>query len=254
MAPSSIGQALFTIDAREYRAQVATAEANLASAEANLASAPPGRRALRAPARRERHQPAGVRQRRCRGQAGGGPGRGQSRGDHRGTTRCRIRRSARADDRVASAPRRSSKARSSAPARPCSPRSRDDDPAWVYFSLSESELLDYMRRYGTAEPAAGQPAARRTPDAERRLRAIRIRAASISPTARSIRPPARIPCAPSSRTRSILLVPGLFARIRVTAEKRNERNRSCRIAPYSSSSAATSSLRLARMTRPKRGP
>ena len=30
----------------------------------------------------------------------------------------------------------------------------DDDPAWVYFSLSESELLDYMRRYGVTEPAA----------------------------------------------------------------------------------------------------
>jgi membrane fusion protein (multidrug efflux system) len=33
------GQLLYTIDAREYRAQVATADANLASAEANLARA-----------------------------------------------------------------------------------------------------------------------------------------------------------------------------------------------------------------------
>ena len=38
-------------------------------------------------------------------------------------------------------------------------------PAWVYFSLSEAELLDYQRRYGPAEPAADSPQSRRAADA-----------------------------------------------------------------------------------------
>src|SRR5262245_64623675 len=32
-----------------------------------------------------------------------------------------------------------------------------DDPAWVYFNVSEAELLDYQRRFGAGDPAPDAP-------------------------------------------------------------------------------------------------
>ena len=94
------GQLLYTIDAREYRAQVATADANLASAEANLA---------RARQDVERYEPllaenaisqqvydnAVAAAKEAEAQV-----RANSRRDHRGAARRGVRRSARTDDRA----------------------------------------------------------------------------------------------------------------------------------------------------------
>jgi membrane fusion protein (multidrug efflux system) len=94
-----------------------------------------------------------------------------------------------------------------------------DDPAWVYFSLSEAELLDYQRRYGPAEPAVDSP-----------LRQVKLtlsdgtvyrspghinftdRALDSTTGTYSLR--AEFPN-PEHQ-----LVPGLFARIRIIAEER----------------------------------
>jgi len=95
-----------------------------------------------------------------------------------------------------------------------------DDPAWVYFSLSEAELLDYQRRYGPAEPAEDSPRrdVRLTlsdgsefPEPGR----INFSDRALDSTTGTYTLRAEFP------NPAHALVPGLFARIRITAEVRN---------------------------------
>jgi membrane fusion protein (multidrug efflux system) len=95
-----------------------------------------------------------------------------------------------------------------------------DDPAWVYFSLSESELLDYQRRYGTAEPAANSPRRQvrlTLSDGSEYPEGGRINFAdrALDATTGTYTLRAEFPN-PAHQ-----LVPGLFARIRITSEVRN---------------------------------
>jgi membrane fusion protein (multidrug efflux system) len=95
-----------------------------------------------------------------------------------------------------------------------------DDPAWVYFSLSEAELLDYQRRYGTAEPAANSPRrdVRLTlSDGSEYPEPGRINFADRALDATTGTYTLRAEFANPAHS----LVPGLFARIRITAEVRN---------------------------------
>jgi membrane fusion protein (multidrug efflux system) len=95
-----------------------------------------------------------------------------------------------------------------------------DDPAWVYFSLSEAELLDYQRRYGSAEPAADSPRrdVRLTlSDGTEYPEKGRINFADRALDATTGTYTLRAEFPNPAHT----LVPGLFARIRITAEIRN---------------------------------
>ncbi len=131
-------------------------------------------------------------------------------------------------------------------------RSRDDDPAWVYFSLSESRAARLPASLRHCRAGAGQPAARRAPDAERR-HASYPQPGRINFADRALdRPPAPTRCAPSSRTRSTRCVPGLFARIRVTAEKRAGRDPRARSRRAAAARPLLRHRRRRRTTRPKR--
>ena len=94
-----------------------------------------------------------------------------------------------------------------------------DDPAWVYFSVSEAELLDYQRRFGAAPPA---------PDAPVRKVRLQLSDGSIYPHVGRIN---FVAGALDSTTGTYalraefanpehMLMPGLFARIRVSADVR----------------------------------
>ena len=147
------GQLLYTIDAREYRAQVATAEANLASAEANLA---------RARQDVERYEPllaenAISQQVYDNAVAAAKEAEAQVRASRAAITEARLG----VEYAEVRAPMTGRIGASQVfegalitAGQTLLATISDDDPAWVYFSLSESELLDYMRRYGATEPAA----------------------------------------------------------------------------------------------------
>ncbi len=93
-----------------------------------------------------------------------------------------------------------------------------DDPAWVHFNVSESELLEYQRRFGAGQPAADSP-----------VRQVRLQlsdgsiypepgkinfvASALDPTTGTFALRAEFPN--SSHT----LIPGLFARIRIMADE-----------------------------------
>ncbi|HEX9772871.1 MAG TPA: efflux RND transporter periplasmic adaptor subunit [Steroidobacteraceae bacterium] len=209
---------LYTIDAREYRAQVATAEAQLASAEANLA---------RARQDVERYEPllaenaisqqvydnavAAAKQaaaqvtasRAAITEAKLGVEYAQIRAPMTG----RIGASQVFEGALITAGQTQLATIS------------DDDPAWVYFSLSEAELLDYQRLYGPQEPA---------PDAPQRQVRLSLSDGSVYPQPGFINFADR---ALDSTTGTYTLraefpnpghalVPGLFARIRLTTEVR----------------------------------
>jgi len=94
-----------------------------------------------------------------------------------------------------------------------------DDPAWVYFSLSESELLDYQRRYGPQEPSissALREVKLNLSDGSRYPLPGRINFSdrALDPTTGTYSLRAEFPN-PEHQ-----LVPGLFARIRLIAEER----------------------------------
>lgn len=147
------GQLLYTIDAREYRAQVATAEANLASAEANLA---------RARQDVERYGPllaenAISRQVYDNAVAAAKVAEAQVRASRAAITEAKLG----VEYAEVRAPMTGRIGASQVfegalitAGQTLLATISDDDPAWVDFSLSESELLDYMRRYGLTEPAA----------------------------------------------------------------------------------------------------
>jgi membrane fusion protein, multidrug efflux system len=92
-----------------------------------------------------------------------------------------------------------------------------DDPAWVYFSITEGEWLAYERKHGGAEPAADDPV--RTvhlllgdgsmyPLAGR----ISFRDRAIDPTMGTYRLRAEFP------NPDHLLLPGLFVRVRLSGQ------------------------------------
>jgi membrane fusion protein (multidrug efflux system) len=212
------GKLLYTIDAREYRAQVATAEAQLASAEANLA---------RARQDVDRYEPllaenaisqqvydnAVAAAKEAEAQVGASRAAitearlGVEYADVRAPMTGRIGASQVFEGALITA------------GQTLLATISDDDPAWVNFSLSESELLDYMRRYGPTEPSADS--ARREvhlalSDGTKYPQPGRINFAdrAIDPTTGTYTLRAEFPN-PDHQ-----LVPGLFARIRVTAEER----------------------------------
>lgn len=96
-----------------------------------------------------------------------------------------------------------------------------DDPAWVHFNVSEAELLEYQRRFGPAQPAADAPVR------EVRLQLsdgslypekgrINFIASALDATTGTFALRAEFP------NPQHILIPGLFARIRVTAEQRTQ--------------------------------
>jgi membrane fusion protein (multidrug efflux system) len=212
------GQLLYTIDAREYRAQVATADANLASAEANLA---------RARQDVDRYEPllaenAISQQVYDNAVAAAKEAEAQVRATRAAITEARLgveyaEVRAPMTGRIGASQVFVGALISAGTTRLAT--ISDDDPAWVDFSLSESELLDYMRRYGPTEPS---------PDSAQRYVHLTLSDGTHYPH------PGRISFAdraldPTTGTYTLRaefpnpthqLVPGLFARIRVTAEKR----------------------------------
>ena len=96
-----------------------------------------------------------------------------------------------------------------------------DDPAWVYFSVSEAELLGEQRRFGDAPPA---------PDAQVRKVRLQLSDGSIYPQEGRINFVATA-LDPTTGTYALraefanpdhVLMPGLFARIRVSADTRED--------------------------------
>jgi membrane fusion protein, multidrug efflux system len=93
-----------------------------------------------------------------------------------------------------------------------------DDPAWVYFNVSEAELLDYQRRF------PGQP----SPDAPVRRVGLQLSDGSIYPeigrinfVATALDPTTgTFPLRAEFPNSQHKLIPGLFARIRVTSDRR----------------------------------
>jgi membrane fusion protein (multidrug efflux system) len=214
----SEGDLLYTIDAREYRAQVATAEAQLAAAQANLA---------RAQQDVERYEPL-LRENAISRQV--------------------------YDTAVATAKQASAQVEASRAAiveaqlgvefasvrAPLTGRIgasqvfegalitagqtllatiSADDPAWVYFSVSESDLLNYerrMRERGTLNDDSSRTVRLQLSDGSMYPSPGMINFAdrALDPTTGTYRLRAEFP------NSEHLLRPGLFARIRVTAEHR----------------------------------
>jgi membrane fusion protein (multidrug efflux system) len=211
------GQLLFTIDAREYRAQLANVQAQLAAAEANLA---------RARQDVERYTPLVAENAISR----------------------QVYDAAVATERQAAAQVEASKA-AIAEAKlgieytevraPLTGRIgaalvfegalvtagvteltslSKDDPAWVYFTVSEAELLDYQRRYGADQPS--DTSTLRTVSLELSDGSTYAQPGHINFGARALDAAtgtyglrAEFPN-PQHR-----LIPGLFARVRITAEE-----------------------------------
>ena len=212
------GQLLYTIDAREYRAQVATAEANLASAEANLA---------RARQDVERYGPllaenAISQQVYDNADAAAKEAEAQVRANRAAITEARLG----VEYAEVRAPMTGRIGASQVfegalitAGQTLLATISDDDPAWVDFSFSESDLLDYMRRFGVTEPVmdSTQRYVRLTlSDGTHYAHPGRIsfHDRALDPTTGTYTLRAEFP------NPDHMLVPGLFARIRVTAEKR----------------------------------
>jgi membrane fusion protein (multidrug efflux system) len=212
------GELLYTIDAREYRAQLATAEAQLASAEANLA---------RARQDVERYEPL-LAENAISQQVYDNAVAAAKEAD----AQVRASRAAIAESRLGveyaevRAPLTGRIGASNVfegalitAGQTLLATLSDDDPAWVNFSLSESELLDYIHRYGPTEPTADS-ALRQVQltlsDGTTYPLPGRINFAdrALDPTTGTYTLRAEFPN-PEHR-----LVPGLFARIRTIAEER----------------------------------
>ena len=94
-----------------------------------------------------------------------------------------------------------------------------DDPAWVYFTISEAELLDFERRMGGRDAGRGRPSAQRAADPERRLGLSRCPGRvnfgdrALDATTGTYKLRAEFP------NPNHALLPGLFARVRATGAK-----------------------------------
>jgi len=212
------GQLLFSIDARDYRAQLASAQAQLASAEANLA---------RSQQDVDRYAPllaenAISRQVYDSAVATAKQARAQVEASRAAITEAKLAvefANVRAPltGRIGAA-QVFEGGLVTAGVTPLATLSRDD-PAWVYFHVSEAEVLDYQRRVGTGEPGQND-----------RIRTVRLQlsdgsiyplpghinfvARALDPTTGTFALRAEFPN-PDHR-----LLPGLFARIRITTEDR----------------------------------
>jgi membrane fusion protein (multidrug efflux system) len=95
-----------------------------------------------------------------------------------------------------------------------------DDPAWVYFNVSESELLDYQRRFRAADRTPETPPPVRLQLSDGTVYpqpgVINFVATALDPTTGTFALRAEFPNPEHT------LIPGLFARIRVTSEERTD--------------------------------
>jgi membrane fusion protein, multidrug efflux system len=150
------GQLLFSIDAREFRAQVASAQARLASAEANLSRARQDveryRPLLAAEAiARQVYDNAVATQRQAEAEVSASRAAldetklGLDYAEVRAPLTGRIGAAQAFPGSLVTAGQTVLATLSS------------DDPAWVYFTISEAELLDFERRTGGMETAADDP-------------------------------------------------------------------------------------------------
>jgi membrane fusion protein, multidrug efflux system len=212
------GDLLYTIDAREYRAQLANADAQLAAAEANL---------LRASQDVARYQPllaenaisrqvydnAVAAERQARAQVAASRAAisearlGVEYAEVRAPLTGRIGASTVFEGALINA------------GQTLLAEISNDDPAWVYFSVSEAQLLNYQRRMaalGVQVQSDAQPVRLQLSDGSNYAKVGRInftdRALDATTGTYSLR--AEFPN-PEHQ-----LVPGLFARIRVVAEER----------------------------------
>jgi membrane fusion protein (multidrug efflux system) len=150
------GQLLFSIDAREFRAQVASAQARLASAEANLSRARQDVERYRPllaeeAIARQVYDNAVATQRQAEAEVSAS--RAALEETRLGLDYAEVR--APLTGRIGAAqafPGSLVTAGQTVLATLSS-----DDPAWVYFTISEAELLDFERRTGGMETAADDP-------------------------------------------------------------------------------------------------
>ncbi len=212
---------LYTIDAREYRAQLATAEANLAAAEANLA---------RARQDVDRYEPllrenAVSRQVYDNAVAAAKQAAAQVEANRAAISEARLGveyASVRSPLTGRIGASQVFEGALITAGQTLLATVSDDDPAWVYFSVSESVLLNYERRYATREPAADS-----AEDARVRTVRLELSDGSIFPAPGRINFADRALDATTGTYRlraefpnpEHLLRPGLFARIRVTADE-----------------------------------
>jgi RND family efflux transporter MFP subunit len=213
-------QPLFSIDAREYRAQLASAQAQLASAQANLA---------RAQQDVERYAPllaenAISRQVYDSAVAAAKEARAQVEASRAAIEEAQLA----VDFATVRAPfsgrmgdaKVFEGALITAGTTPLASLYKDD-PAWVYFNVSEAELLEYQRRFGTVIPA---------PDAPVRQVRLQLSDGAIYPHVGRINFVASA-LDPATGTFALraefpnpqhTLIPGLFARVRVSSGARHD--------------------------------
>ncbi len=211
------GQLLFSIDAREYRAQLASTQAQLASAEANLA---------RAKQDVDRYAPLlaeNAISRQMYDTAVATAKQAQAQVDASRAAISEARLGVEYAEVRAPFTGRIGAAQVfegsliSAGVTPLAQLSRDD-PAWVYFNVSESELLDYQRRLSGAQPTLGSNVRQVTLELSDRSRyplsgSINFLSPTLDATTGTYGLRAEFPN-PDHR-----LIPGLFARVRAITEK-----------------------------------
>ncbi|MBB6095175.1 membrane fusion protein (multidrug efflux system) [Povalibacter uvarum] len=211
-------QPLFSIDAREYRAQVANAQAQLAAAEANLARAEQDVNRY-APLlaenaiSRQVYDSAVAAAKQARAQVNAT--RASIEEAELGVDFATIR--APFTGRIGDAKVFEGALISAGVTQLVS--LYRDDPAWVYFNVSETEVLEYRKRFGPARPA---------PDSAFREVQLHLSDGTLYPNPGQINFIANA-LDPTTGTFALraefpnpdhVLIPGLFARIRVRAEQR----------------------------------
>jgi membrane fusion protein (multidrug efflux system) len=208
------GQLLYSIDPREFRAQVANAEAQVASAEANLSRARQDVERYRPlladeAISRQVYDNAVAAQRQAEAQVRASRAAldqtrlGVEYAEIRAPLRGRIGAVQVFPGDLVTAGQTQLGTISS------------DDPAWVYFQISEAELLSFNQRKGTADPAPDDPVrvvqlllSNGTTYPQTGL--INFGDRALDPTTGTYRLRAEFP------NPEHLLIPGMFARVRAT--------------------------------------
>lgn len=211
------GQLLFSIDAREFRAQVASAQARLASAEANLSRARQdveryGPLLAEDAIARQVYDNAVAAQRQAEAEVAAS--RAALEETRLGLDYANVR--APLSGRIGAAQVFAGSLVTAGQTVLATLSS--DDPAWVYFTISEAELLEFQRHAGTGDLPADDP--RRVvqlimSDGRLHPRPGRINFGdrALDPTTGTYTLRAEVPN-PDHR-----LIPGLFVRVRATAGK-----------------------------------
>jgi len=208
------GQLLYSIDAREFRAQVANAEAQVASAQANLARARQDVERYRPlladeAISRQVYDNAVAAQRQAEAQVTASRAAldqtrlGVEYAEIRAPLHGRIGAVQVFPGDLVTAGQTQLGTISS------------DDPAWVYFQISEAELLSFNQRHGTADPTPDDPVrvvqlllSNGTTYPQTGL--INFGDRALDPTTGTYRLRAEFP------NPEHLLIPGMFARVRAT--------------------------------------